>query len=95
MTTPTQTTWATDARREQIQRPEDSKITVIIPGVELCPLAGVHSGARDLFTGLLTLNPGASYLLYTRPFTEALVLLEGNASVEVEDRHIGSRHSTP
>ena len=72
MTTPTQRTWAADERREQIQRPEDSKITVVVPGVELCPLVGAHCGARDLFTALLTLSPRASYPLYTRPFTEAI-----------------------
>jgi quercetin dioxygenase-like cupin family protein len=86
MTTPTQRTWATDARREQIQRPGDAKITVVIPGVELCPLISTDSATHGLFTALLTLNPKASYPLYTRPFTEALVLLEGAASVEVEDR---------
>jgi quercetin dioxygenase-like cupin family protein len=86
MTTPTQRTWASDERREQIQRPEDSKITVVVPGVALCALAGAHSGARDLFTALLTLSPGASYPLYTRPFSEALVLVVGDVSVEVEDR---------
>ena len=86
MTTSTQRTWAADERSEQIQRPEDSKITVVVPGVELCPLTGAHRGARDLFTALLTLRPGASYPLYMRPFTEALVLVAGTASVEVEDR---------
>ena len=86
MTTPTQRTWAADDRREVIQRPGDSKITVVVPGVELCPLVGAHSGARDLFTALLTLSPRASYPLYTRPFTEVLILVEGDASVEVEDR---------
>jgi quercetin dioxygenase-like cupin family protein len=86
MTTPTQKTWAIDGRREQIKRPGDAKITVVVPGVELCPLISTDSDARDLFTALLTLGPKASYPLYTRPFTEALVLLEGAASVEVEDR---------
>jgi quercetin dioxygenase-like cupin family protein len=87
MTTPTQRTWTADERREQIERPEDGKITVIVPGVELCPLAGAQCGARGLFTALLTLSPRASYPLYTRPFTEAMVLIAGAASVEVEDRH--------
>ena len=50
-----------------------------MPGVELCPLAGAHNGARNLFTGLLTLEPRASYPLYTRPFSEALILMEGDA----------------
>ena len=41
---------------------------------------------ENLFTALLTLAPKASYPLYTRPFTEALVLIEGEAAVDVEDR---------
>ena len=71
---------------EQIQLPVDSKIMIVVPGVELCPLVGAYSGSRNLFTGLLTLDPGASYPLYTRPFTEAMIVVEGNASIEVEDR---------
>ena len=67
-------------------RPESGKIMVVVPGVELCPLAGAHSGARDLFTALLTLSPKAWYPLYTRPVTEVLILVEGDASIEVEDR---------
>ena len=91
MTTPSRRTWATDDRREHIQRPGDSKIIVVVPGVELSPLAGAHSGAHKLFTALMTLSPKASYSLYTRPFTEVLILVEGNASIEVEDRryHLG------
>jgi mannose-6-phosphate isomerase-like protein (cupin superfamily) len=86
MTAPILRTWAADDRREVIKRPADSKIAVLVPGVELCPLAGGFSGARNLFTALLTLRSKASYPLYSRPFTEVLVLLDGDASVEVEDR---------
>ena len=86
MTTTNQQTWADDGRREQIQRPIDSKPTLVVPGVQLCPLVGAQSGARDLFTALLTLNPGASYPLYTRPFTEVLILIEGDTVIDVEDR---------
>jgi mannose-6-phosphate isomerase-like protein (cupin superfamily) len=86
MTTPLQPTWAVADHREVIQRPETAKVTVLVPGVKLCPLVSGHDGARNLFTGLLTLAPGASYPLYARPFTEAWVLLEGEAAVDVEDR---------
>jgi quercetin dioxygenase-like cupin family protein len=86
MTTPTQSTWAVSDRREVIERPETAKTALLVPGVELCPLAGAHNGARNLFTGLLTLDPSASYRLYTRPVSEALILLEGDAVVDVEDR---------
>jgi mannose-6-phosphate isomerase-like protein (cupin superfamily) len=86
MTSQTQQTGAADERHESIHRPEDGKVTVVVPGVELCPLVGSQCGARNLFTGLLTLGAKASYPLYTRPFSEALVLVEGEASVDVEDR---------
>ena len=36
---------------------QDAKVTVVVPGVELTSLVGEHNGARDLFTGLLTLAP--------------------------------------
>ena len=49
-------------RDEAIERPESSRAVVVVPGVELRPMAGAHNGARGLFTGLLTLAPGASIL---------------------------------
>jgi quercetin dioxygenase-like cupin family protein len=75
-----------DERRELVARYGDQKPVEVVPGIELCPLVGGFSGARNLFTAVLTLKPSGSLPLYARPFTEALVLLEGNASVEVEDR---------
>jgi quercetin dioxygenase-like cupin family protein len=86
MTTTSQQDRASNGRRERIQRPEESKVVAIVPGVELRPLVGAHCGAQNLFTALLTLNPGVSYRLYSRPCTEALILLEGDVSIEVEDR---------
>ena len=85
MTNPTRETWSSD-RREAMQTQETAKVTVLVPGVELRPLVGDHNGARNLFTGLLTLTPKASYTLYTRPVTEVSVLVTGEAAVEVEDR---------
>jgi quercetin dioxygenase-like cupin family protein len=72
------------ARDETIERPEAVRVTVLVPGVELRPLAGAHNGTRGLFTGLLTLAPGASYPYYARPATEALISLEGEAAVDIE-----------
>jgi mannose-6-phosphate isomerase-like protein (cupin superfamily) len=86
MTTSTQQTWAAGDRRESIHRPEDGKVTLVVPGVELCPLVSAGAGARNLFTALLTLAAKASYPLYTRTFSEALILVEGEASVDVEER---------
>ena len=88
----TSSTWASD-RIETIERPETSSVSVIVPGVELRPLAGGHNGARGLFTGLLSLAPGAVYPFYARTVSEALVVLEGEAALDVEDRryHLGPR----
>jgi len=86
MPTPTQPILAAADRREVIQHPESAKVAVLVPGVELLPLVGQHNGARDLFTGLLTLAPKASHPLYTRLFAEASVLMEGDVAVDVEDR---------
>ncbi len=82
---PTSSSHAPD-RDEVIERPESSRASVVVPGVELRPMAGARNGARGLFTGLLSLAPGASYPYYERPVTEALVLLEGKAAIDVEAR---------
>ena len=47
---------------------------------------------ENLFTGLLTLAPEASYPLYARPFTEVSVLLEGQVALDVEDRRYRLGH---
>ncbi len=78
--------WVVSNQVEVIQRPELAQVTVLVPGVALCPLVGSHNGASDLFTGLLTLAPNVSYPLYARAHCEALLLLEGEAAVDVEDR---------
>jgi quercetin dioxygenase-like cupin family protein len=85
MKTPAPPAWASD-RREAMQTVPGAKLTVLVPGVDLRSLVGDHNGARNLFTGLLTLAPKVSYPLYTRPFTEVSVLLDGQAAVDVEDR---------
>jgi mannose-6-phosphate isomerase-like protein (cupin superfamily) len=85
MTTPIRPAWASD-RREVIERPVDAKVTVLVPGVEFCPLVGAYNGARNLFTGLLTLAPKATYPVYARPFAEALVLITGDVAMDVENR---------
>jgi quercetin dioxygenase-like cupin family protein len=77
--------WAS-GRHETIQEVAHAKLTVIVPGIELIPLVGGHNGAEKLFTGLLTLAPQSTYPIYARPFTEATVLLAGDAAVDVEDR---------
>ncbi len=87
MTTRAPSAWESD-RSEAMQEVASAKVSVIVPGIELLSLVGVHNGARNLFTGILTLAPKATYPLYTRPCTEAVVLLGGDAAVDVEDRRV-------
>jgi quercetin dioxygenase-like cupin family protein len=85
MTTQSPSAWASD-RTEAIQEVASAKVMVIVPGIELTPLVGEQNGARNLFTGVLTLAPRATYPFYTRPCTEAVVLLGGEVALDVEDR---------
>jgi quercetin dioxygenase-like cupin family protein len=85
MPTSTSSSSAGAERREAIQQPASAKATPMAPGVDLHPLVGTFNGARNLFTGLLTLAPAASYPYYTRPFTEALIVLEGEVALDVEN----------
>jgi quercetin dioxygenase-like cupin family protein len=78
-----------DGRVEAIARLEASRAVALVPGVELRPLVDSQHGARGLFTGVLTLAPGASIPYYARPTSEAMVVLEGAAAVDVEDRRHG------
>jgi quercetin dioxygenase-like cupin family protein len=75
-----------DDRFEAIVRPDASRPVALMPGVELRPMADAHRGARGLFAGLLTLEPGAAIPYYARSTSEAMVVLEGAAAVEVEGR---------
>ncbi len=86
MTAPIQPRETFPVRQEVIQSFETATVRPLAPGVELRILVGSHNGARNLFTGLITLAPGASYPYYVRPFSEALILLGGDAAVDVEDR---------
>src|SRR6516165_3380014 len=86
MTTPIRSFEKSEARQESIQSFDTARVSVLAPGVELRMLVGSHNGARNLFTGLITLAPGASYPYYVRRCAEALVLLDGEAAVDVEDR---------
>jgi quercetin dioxygenase-like cupin family protein len=84
VTTPTPLQGTRFKRIEVIRRPEQAKSTLIFPGVTLCTLVDSEAGAGDLFTGMLTIEPGGCYPFYSRPFTESLTLLEGDAVVDAE-----------
>ncbi len=61
MTTPIWPRETSQSRQEVIQSVEAATVRLLAPGVELRILVGSHNGARNLFTGLITLAPGASY----------------------------------
>ena len=63
------------ARRVEIER-----------GVMFQPLVGAHNGAHNLTTGIVTFAPGASLPYHTHPHAEAVTLLSGEATMEVEGR---------
>ena len=85
MTTESPPDWAS-GRHEAIQEVASAKATGIVPGIELTALVGTHNGARNLFTGLLTMAPRSSYPVYARTCTEATIVVVGEIAVDVEDR---------
>ena len=86
MTTQFRPREAPRARSEVIEPFGTAKVHLLSPGVELRVFVSSHNGARNLLTGFLTLAPDAAYPYYVRPFSEALVLLDGDVAVDVEER---------
>jgi 2-dehydro-3-deoxyglucarate aldolase/4-hydroxy-2-oxoheptanedioate aldolase len=56
------------------------------PGVVFECQVGKHNGARDLTTGIVTVNPRASLAYHRHNFTESITLLSGQMGIEVEGR---------
>mgnify|MGYP005849409027 CR=1 FL=1 len=52
-------------------------------GVETVPLAGPRVGAQGISTGVTRFPPGAAVPLHTHNVEEAVTLLEGEATAEV------------
>ena len=77
-------------RREAIQHPGTAAPETLGPGVVLRPLVGAHNHAHQLFTSLVTIDPGAGIPYITRPCCAAVTLLEGEVVVEVEGLTISS-----
>ncbi len=85
----TQKSGPVDGRSEVIQRLESTEVARIAPGVELRSLVSERNGAHNLFTGLVTLDPKVTYPLYVRPFGETLIVVHGDAAVQVQERRYG------
>jgi quercetin dioxygenase-like cupin family protein len=58
----------------------------LAPGITFECLVGNHNGARNLTTGIVTLDPGAMLPYHIHEFSESITLLSGHADVEVEGR---------
>jgi quercetin dioxygenase-like cupin family protein len=86
MTTPASPGDSEARRIEAIGRLDQAAAVTIFPGLTLRSLVAAEDGGDSLMIGLLTVDPGTNYPTYTRPFTEALMLLEGDGAVDVEAR---------
>src|SRR5262245_58413598 len=73
-------------RPEAITRVGSDSGPEIEPGVHFDCHTGSPNNARNLTTGLVTFDPGASLRLHTHPFSESITLLKGHAAVSVQGR---------
>lgn len=55
-------------------------------GVTMACLVGSHTSARNLTTGIVTIQPGANLPCQRHTFSQSFTLLEGQVTVEVEGR---------
>jgi len=83
---PDRSSWTPPDRHEVITRPDLSPPVALGEGAELRELVGESRGSRGIYTGLLTLDAGRASLAYARPDNEVVILLDGDAAVEVEGR---------
>lgn len=73
-------------RPEVMGEPGKNTPVVLAPGVSLNCLVGTHNGARNLTTGLVTIEPGGRLEYHTHPVSESITVLSGTAVVGVEGR---------
>lgn len=74
-------------RKEIIVKVENGENIELAEGVDCNVMVGQHTGAVNLFTGIVTFKPGETVLnSHTHPHSESITLLNGHAMVEVENR---------
>lgn len=73
-------------RWETMNEPGKNPPVALAPGVSLDCLVGAHNGARNLTTGLTTLEPEAKLPYHCQPVSEAITVLSGDVVVAVEGR---------
>jgi quercetin dioxygenase-like cupin family protein len=73
-------------RAEVITRSGSGPVIELQTGVQFEALVGSFNTARNLTTGVVTFQPGASLDAHTHPFGESITVLTGIAEVSVEGR---------
>ena len=73
-------------RRESINTRSAARRLELERGVVFQPLVGAHNAARNLTTGIVTFMPGAQLPYHLHPHGEAVTVLSGEMTVEVEGR---------
>ena len=73
-------------RVEVMNEPGKNSLVELGPGIVLDCLVGTHNSARNLTTGLVTIQPMAKLAYHTHPVSEAITVLSGSIVVAVEGR---------
>ena len=74
-------------RAEGVYEMGDGKALTLSPGVQCEVLVGEHTNAKNLFTAIVTFEPGETTLpTHTHSHAESITLLSGRAAIEVENR---------
>lgn len=76
----------TPDRDEVITTLGDSESVKLEPGVVMEALVGNFNSARDLTTGIVTMQPESLLNYHTHPCGESITVLEGQAEISVEGR---------
>lgn len=74
-------------RLEKIFKIGEGELTELAPGVSCEALVGNHAESVNLFTAIVTFEPGEITLPpHSHPHAESITLLSGSARVQVDDR---------
>lgn len=73
-------------REEVITSLSQGKVIEIQSGVTMTAMVGEFNSARNLTTGIVTIEPEAFLDCHTHPCSESITVLEGEAEVTVEGR---------
>lgn len=80
------TSGSADGRVESVSPIGSGMIMELAPGIICEAQVGGHNKAVNLFTAIVTFQPGRSLPAHTHPHSESITLLKGEAIVEVENR---------